>query len=94
MDFTYYNGPLTICSGSQYRVRLENKLRRLTGEKIIIGPLDATIQKCIDAGKIDVEKGKVLLEISKFCDYSYICPEFDSPPRATIIAWSEAIESI
>lgn len=94
MDFTYYNGPLTICSGSQYRVRLESKLRKLTGEKIIVGPLDASIRKCIESGKIDAGKGEVLLDIARFCDMSYMNPESDPPSRSTIIAWSDAIESI
>ncbi|MBR6203764.1 MAG: hypothetical protein IKQ60_01680 [Candidatus Methanomethylophilaceae archaeon] len=94
MTETCYNGPLTICSGSQYRIRLEGKLKKLLGEKRIIGPLEIPIRKCIESGAIDVRKGEVLIEISRFCDAAYTLPESASPSEETIKSWSEVIEAL
>ncbi len=94
MSEVYFNKPLTGCSGSQYRIRLEGKLRNLLDEKMIIGPMDAAIIKCVEEGKIPAEKKDDLLEISKFCDFAFSCPEFPSPSRDTIRAWSDVIDSL
>ena len=94
MSEVYFNGPLTICSGNQYRIRLENKLKTMLGEERIIGPMDASINKCMEKGIISEELGKILLDISKFCDESYMCPELDSPSEETIKSWSEVIDKM
>ncbi len=90
----YFNGPLTICSGSQYRYRLENKLKMILGEDRIIGPLDPYIIKGVEAGKIDSGKKDTLLEISKFCDNAYMLPGYDSPSSETVKSWSDVIEEL
>ena len=94
MESTYYNGPLTICSGNQYRIRLEEKLRHLLGEKIIVGPMDASIRKCEKKGLINPDTAKTLLEISEFCDRSYTFPESESPSEAVIKGWSDVIDDL
>ncbi len=94
MSEVYFNGPLTICSGIQYRIRLENKLRRLLDEDIILGPMDASIRKCVETGKIPADLLDTLLEISQFCDVSYTNPEFDSPPESVIKEWSDVIDKL
>ena len=92
MAETYFNGPLTICSGSQYRIRLESKLRRILGEQRIVGPLDGPIKKCVEKGDIDENTGKTLLEISSFCDAAFTVPERMPPSVETIKSWSEVID--
>ena len=94
MTVTYYNGPLTICSGSQYRIRLEGKLRRLLGGERIVGPLDAPIKKCVEKGAIDASTGERLIEISRFCDAAYTMPESEPPSEETIKSWSDIIEAL
>ena len=94
MSMTYYNGPLTICSGSQYRIRLEGKLRKLLGEERIVGPLEIPIRKCIERGVIDARSGEELIEISRFCDAAYTVPEGLPPTEETIKSWSEVIEAL
>ncbi len=94
MTETCCNGPLTICSVSQYRIRLEGKLKKLLGEERIIGPLEIPIRKCIESGAIDADKGKELIEISRFCDAAYTLPESAPPSEETIKSWSGVIEAL
>ena len=94
MTETYFNGPLTICSGSQYRIRLEGKLRKLLGEDVLIGPLDVPIRKCVENGSIDAGTGETLIRISKFCDTAYTLPEHEPPSQETIKSWSDVIDSL
>lgn len=94
MSEVHFNGPLTICSGIQYRIRLEIKLRKLLGEDIIIGPMDASIRRCVESGEISEEVGGTLLEVSKFSDMCYTVPEFDPPSEETIKRWSDVIDSL
>ncbi len=94
MTVTCYNGPRTICSGSQYRIRLEGKLRRLLGGERIVGPLDASIKKCVEKGAIDASTGEQLIEISRFCDAAYTMPESEPPSEEMIKSWSDIIEAL
>ncbi len=94
MDEVYFNGPLTICSGSQYRVRLECKLKAILNEDRIVGPLDPYIVKGVETGKIDPTLKEDLLRISEFCDCAYMLPGYDSPSSETVKSWSDVIESL
>lgn len=94
MDDVYFNGPLTICSGSQYRIRLESKLAAILDEDRIIGPLDPLIIKGVESGKIDPGLKDTLLQISKFCDSAFMLPEYDPPSSDIIKSWSDVIESL
>ncbi len=94
MEEVYFNGPLTICSGSQYRIRLERKLKIILDEDRIIGPLDPFIIKGVESGKIDPGLKDTLLQISEFCDCAYMLPGYDSPPSDVVKSWSDVIESL
>lgn len=94
MEEVYFNGPRTICSGSQYRCRLENKLRSILGEERIVGPLDPFIKKGVESGKIPADLEPTLVEISKFCDNAYMLPEEAAPSAETLRDWSDVIDSI
>ena len=94
MSEVYFNGPLTICSGSQYRIRLEGKLRAFLGVERITGPLDPSIRECVEKGLISESDGETLLRISEFCDVAYTCPEREPPSPETIRSWSDTIDSL
>jgi hypothetical protein len=94
MTDVYFNESKSICSGNQYRVRLEYKLRNILGEEKIIGPLDPFIKKAVDNGKISGEVGRNLCQISKFCDKAYMLPEEDCPSFEQIKGWSDIIDRL
>jgi hypothetical protein len=89
-----FNEPKSICSGSQYRVRLERKLEMMLGEDKIIGPLDPFIKRAVDEGKITGNVGEELYQISKFCDEAYMLPKDDCPSFEQIKSWSDTIDSL
>ena len=94
MTDVYFNEPKSICSGSQYRVRLERKLASMLGEERIIGPLDPFIKRAVDEGKISGEVGDELYRISRFCDEVFMLPEDRCPDFEQIKAWSDIIEAL
>ncbi len=94
MTDVFFNESKSICSGSQYRVRLEHKLKTMLGEDRIIGPLDPFIKRAVDEGKIKKEVGKDLCAISRFCDDAYMLPEADCPTFEQIKTWSDIIDGL
>ncbi len=94
MDEILTSGPLTICSASQYRYRIELKLKSMLGEKDINGPLDPFIKRCSEEGKIDIQTEKTLLEIARFCDIGSYHPLEYGVTVSKIMGWSDFIEAL
>jgi len=94
MTDVFFNESKSICSGNQYRVRLEQKLKLMLGEERIVGPLDPFIKRAVNEGKISKDVGKDLCAISRFCDEAYMLPEVECPTFEQIKAWSDVIDDL
>lgn len=89
------NTSKSICSASQYRIRLEEKLKALLGEERIAGTLDPYINRAADSGKISAEDAETLLKISKYIDHSYTtCDGCRLMTFDRLKSWSEVVERI
>ncbi|MBR3477162.1 MAG: hypothetical protein IKH39_08455 [Candidatus Methanomethylophilaceae archaeon] len=95
MDEVHFDTCKAYLSASQYRCRMERKLKVILGEDRIVGPLDPFIQKGIDKGLIDPEKGESLIMISKYCDSVFMATDReDFPTFKELKSWSDVIEAL
>ncbi len=95
MDEVHFNTSKAYLSAFQYRGRMERKLKAILGEERIIGPLDQFIQKGVDKGLIDKDKGETLTMISNYCDSVYMATDRqDFPTFKELKSWSDVIESL
>ncbi len=95
MNGVHFDTCKAYLAAAAYRSRMEHKLRGILGEDRIIGPLDPFIQKGVEKGLIDAEKGEQLVMISKYCDSVFMATERqDFPTVKELNSWSDVIESL
>lgn len=90
-----FNSPKAICTASQIRSKLDQKLRMMLGESVIVGPLDPYINRAYEAGKFDEQTRDELLKISIYCDKVLMSSDFtDIPPFKVLLGWSQMIDEM
>lgn len=90
-----FNSPKAICTASQIRSKLDQKLRIMLNEKRIVGPLDPFIVRAYEEGFFDESKKNELLKISVYCDKVLLSSDFtDIPEFDVLLNWSKMIDEM
>ncbi len=90
-----FNSPKAICTASQMRSKLDQKLRIMLDEPRIVGPQDPYIMRAYEAGKIDEATKDELLKVTAYCDQVLLTSDFDNiPPFKTLLDWSKMIDEL
>jgi hypothetical protein len=90
-----YNSLKAVCTASQMRSKLEQKLRKMLGEERLIGPLDPYVFRAYQAGKIDEATRDQLIDISLYCETVLLSSkEKEIPPFETLLEWSKTIDEL
>lgn len=90
-----FNSPKAICTASQIRSKLDQKLRTMLKEPRLIGPLDPFIERACEEGNFDEKTRDQLIEISKYCEKVLLTSDFDGiPPFETLVEWSKLIDEL
>jgi len=90
-----FNSPKAICTASQIRSKLDQKLRNILNEQRIIGPLDPYIIRAADQGAFDVQTKEELLKIAKYCDSVLMSSDFTNIPDFKILVeWSRLVDEL
>ena len=94
-DIVYLNTSKAILFASQYRCRMEKRLKEILGEERIIGPLDPYISRAVEIGKIDSAEGESLTKIGKFCDSVLLSYDYCKPTSyGRMKSWSDKVAKI
>jgi hypothetical protein len=94
-DIVYLNTSKAILFASQYRCRIEKRLREILGEERIIGPLDPYIKRAVESGDIDEAEGESLIKIGKFCDSVLLSYDYCKPTSYDRMrSWSDKVAKI
>lgn len=90
-----YNSAKAVCTASQIRSKLCQKLgKMLDGEKIV-GPLDRYIVSAAEKGAFDEATRDELLRISRYCDDVLLSSDFmDIPEFDVLLGWSKLIDEL
>ncbi len=90
-----FNSPKAVCTASQIRSKLDQKLRIMLNEQRLIGPLDPYIIKAYEAGNFDEQTKDTLMEVSRYCDEVLLTSNYiDIPPFDTLLEWSKLIDTL
>ena len=90
-----FNSPKAICTASQIRSKLDQKLRRMLDEPRIVGPLDPYIISAAEKGFFDEGTKEELLRISLYCDKVLLSSDFtDIPEFEVLVEWSKLIDDL
>jgi hypothetical protein len=95
MDSIPFNSPKAICTASQIRTKLDQKLRRMLGEQRLIGPLDPFIVRAAEQGCFDDATKEELLKISRYCDNVLMSSDYSEiPDFDVLVGWSKMIDEL
>ena len=90
-----FNSPKAICTASQIRSKLDQKLRTKLKEQRIIGPLDPYIIRAYDEGFYDKSTKDELLKVSRYCDNVLLSSDYsDIPEFDVLVGWSKIIDEL
>jgi len=90
-----FNSPKAICTASQIRSKLDQKLRKMLGEKSLIGPLDPYIIRAYGQENFDTATKDELLKISLYCDRVLLSSDFsDIPEFDKLVEWSKLVDEL
>ena len=90
-----FNSPKAICTASQIRSKLDQKLRKMLNESRLIGPLDPFIIRAAEEGCIDEPTKEELLKISVYCDKVLLSSDFtDIPDFDVLVRWSKLVDEL
>ena len=90
-----YNSPKAICTASQIRSKLEQKLKMKLQEQRIIGPLDPYIIRACKEGFFDRDTMEELLKVSIYCDNVLLSSDFSNIPEFDVlVGWSKLIDEL
>ena len=80
-----YNSPKAICTASQIRSKLDQKLKMKLKEQRIVGPLDPYIIRACDEGFFDIDTRDELLKVSRYCDNVLLSSDFSNIPEFDVL---------
>ena len=90
-----FNSPKAICTASQIRSKLVQKLRVMLKEERIIGPLDPFIVRACEQGFFDEATRDEFLKISRYCDDVLLSSDYDKIPEFKVLVnWSKKIDEL
>ena len=90
-----YNSPKAICTASQIRSKLDQKLRMKLKETKIVGPLDPYIIRAYEEGFYDETTKDELLKVSLYCDNVLLSSDFSNIPEFDVlVSWSKLIDEL
>ena len=90
-----FNSPKAICTASQIRSKLDQKLRNMLNESKIIGPLDPYIVRAYEQGFFDASTKDELLKVSLYCDNVLLSSDYTKiPDFDVLVGWSKMIDEL
>lgn len=90
-----YNSAKAICTASQIRSKLSQKLSIMLGGERIVGPLDRYIAAAAEKGAFDDTTKEELLKVSRYCDNVLLTSDFmDIPEFNVLLEWSKMVDEL
>ena len=90
-----YNSPKAICTASQIKSKLEQKLKVKLNEQKIVEPLDHYIIRACEDGFFDQDTKEELLKVSIYCDNVLLSSDFSNIPEFDVlVGWSKLIDEL